>query len=101
MATVTRHGRKRSRERLGIPSRATERNAERALEKGLRHGETDGRLHRYLDKLYLQTGNGNNLRVWAGYVYIFDGQALITVFPVPQELRKAAEQQQKKRRPGS
>ena len=95
---VTKHGGKRSRERLGIPKKAVDRNAMIALEKGLKHGETCGGLKRYLDWLYLKgSGEANNMRVYGDHVYLFHDEILITVLNVPPEHRKQAARLQRKR----
>lgn len=88
---VTRHGGRRMRQRLGIPKKATEKNAQRALQSGIRHAETVGALNNYLHTLYVEHGNANNLRVWCNYVYVFCDERLITVFQLPQKYRRTAE----------
>ena len=95
---VTRHGKKRSRERVGIPKRAVDKNAKTALEKGLRYEDTAGALRRYLDYLYWR-GNGaaNNMRIYGNHVYLFHGEVLITVLNVPPEHRKQAVMAQRKK----
>ena len=78
---VTRHGEKRSRERMGLKKKAVDRNAMIALEKGLKHGETCGGLKRYLDCVKAEeilecnggeglalTGNGDSLLGFDGLV---------------------------------
>ena len=39
---VSRHGYKRARERLGIPKNAVQKNAEKALEYGVRREDASG-----------------------------------------------------------
>lgn len=96
---VSRHGECRARQRVGLPKRAVERNAQRALVEGIGYLEASGALRRYLGWLYERyDGNGNNIRIYNGYVYVFHDALLITVLFVPLEYRKRAEAVQKKRR---
>ena len=95
---VTKHGNKRSRERIGIPKKAVDRNAKNALENGLTHGQTRGGLKRYLDFLYFHgNGEANNMRVYGDHVYLFHDEILITVLNVPPEYRKQAAKLQRKK----
>ena len=96
---VSKHGAKRVRERVGLPKRAVERNAQRALEEGIGYREATGTLRRYISWLYeLYDGNGNNIRIYGDKVWIFHDAILITVLNVPGEHRKAAVSAQAKRR---
>lgn len=96
---VSRHGEKRARERVGLPKRAVERNAQRALTEGIGYKEASGALKRYISWLYeLYDGNGNNIRIYGDKVWVFHDGILITVLNVPGEHRKAARWQQEKRR---
>lgn len=96
-ADITRHGRKRCRERVGISKRAVDKNAERALEYGIGHRESRGRLRHYIEYLYnAEGGNGNNIRVYADKVYVFHNDILITVLNLPTEYRRTATEQQKR-----
>ena len=95
MVYVTDHAAKRSKERLGLPKGVTSKNAERALHRGIKHGDTSGSLRRYLDGLYLKRETANNIRIYCNNVYIFHNEMLITVFPLPQEFRKTVEKLRK------
>jgi len=81
---VTRHGEKRVRERVGVPKRAVGRRAEAARQKGLKHEDAQGSLRKYLDTLYM-AGNADEIRIYAGYIYIFCGGRLITCLVLPRE----------------
>ena len=84
------HGRKRVRKRIGIKKKAVDAMRDAAFSKGLTHAQAKGRLSRYIDKLYLEHDAGNNIRIYANYVWIFDGTTLVTVFPIPNNLRRSA-----------
>lgn len=88
---VTRHAEMRIRERLGIPKSAVKRNAAKALSEGIPYCETNGPLKIYLQWLFLQKQEANNIRVMCRYVYLFQEELLITVIQLPSEYRKIAD----------
>lgn len=85
--SITNHAAKRVRQRLGIPKRAVPDMVQRAYDSGIEHATARGRLKRYLDKLYLEHMNASNMRVFGMFIYLFRGQTLITVLPLPKNLR--------------
>lgn len=90
MAHVTNHAAQRTKERLGISKRIAEKNADKALQMGIKHSDTSGSLHRYIASLYWKQQTANNIRIYCDNVYIFHNDTLITVFPLPQKYRKTA-----------
>lgn len=52
MCHLTDHAVQRTKERIGLPKRSAEKNAQKALENGIRHCETKGSLNRYITALY-------------------------------------------------
>ena len=94
---VTEHAEDRTRERAGLPKRMVEKNAERAFIDGLEHWELKGSLKRFVDSLYLQHKNANNIRIYCGNVYLFKGNVLVTVISLPSRYRKTAESIKKNR----
>ena len=94
---ITNHGERRFKERTGLPKRLVTKQAALALERGIAHAEATGQLRKYFDKLYLAQENANNIRIYCGMVYVFAYDTLVTVFPLPQGLRKTAEKIQKKK----
>lgn len=91
MARVTNHAAWRTKERLGISKRISEKNADKALQMGIQHSDTSGGLHRYITALYWKHQTANNVRIYCDNVYIFHGNTLITVFPLPQKHRKTVD----------
>lgn len=87
---ITNHSERRFKERTGLPKRLVAKKAAEALERGITHAEATGPLRKYYDKLYLDHQTANNIRVMHNMVYIFYFDVLITVFPLPQSLRKTA-----------
>ena len=84
---VTNHAAKRLKQRSGLPKKAVNRFAEIAFLKGKKHADVKGRLKRYLDKLFLSHMNGNNIRVYGMFVFIFQDTRLITVLSLPKSMR--------------
>jgi hypothetical protein len=91
IARVTEHAFQRAKQRLGWPPSATARMAQKALDCGVRHQDTAGRLRRFLDHQFLLHGHGNNTRIYGQHVFIFEGPVLITILYLPNELRRAAQ----------
>lgn len=85
MTTVTTHGKNRMKERCGIPKRAAERNAQLAFDKGLTYDRTHGKLREYIDNRRGST-NITDIRVWNGNMFVFYGEALLTVYPIPKKI---------------
>lgn len=86
---TTEHARIRLKERNGIPKSAIVRMTERVYTNGIKREDTKGRLRIYLDEQYDKNGGfGDELRVYGDYLYVFHEQTLITVFTVPQDIRK-------------
>ena len=89
MVKSTVHARERLKERNGIPKSAIGRIIERAYTSGLKREDTKGQLRAYLDEQYRKNGGfGDELRVYGDYLYVFHENKLITVFTIPQKLRK-------------
>lgn len=87
---VSRHGRERAVQRLGIPRRAVERMARRAFAAGVERLQTKGDLRRYLDNKYrIEAREPQYMRVYGEHVYIFglDG-TFVTTWRLPSSLRR-------------
>lgn len=86
----SRHACLRARERFSWSQQVLQKLATRAMLHGLPLVQCRGYLRRYLEALYLQYGKANNLRVYGQVVYLFADQTLITLWPLPQELKALA-----------
>ena len=84
---VSKHAIKRMKERLGLPKKACQKASDIAFEKGVKHSNTKGRIHKFFTYLYHRNKTANNLRVYGKYVYVFAGNTLITVVPLPSTMR--------------
>ena len=94
---ITKHSEKRTKNRLGLRKKLAEKTAQKAFDNGLTHAETKGGLRRFVDKLYLSYKTGNNIRIYHRYVYIFQGNILITILDLPKKFYSLADELQERR----
>lgn len=92
---VTFHGKKRVKERLGIPHRAANRSFEHVIAKGKKRFEFTGNVRRYLEMLALKGKRyGTNAEpiVFGDYIFLVaeegNGPFLVTTVPMPKKFRK-------------
>lgn len=85
---ITEHAKQRLRERCGFNKKSYERMVRKAYEDGISHKQTKGRLNKWITSLYFNGQNANNIRVYGDIAYIFCNKTLVTVIPVPADLRK-------------
>lgn len=90
-ARVTNHASRRIRERIGIKKKSVNHLALKALNEGLSQSELSGNLKKYVCGIYFKTRNANNIKVLHDKVFLFKGNTLITVLPLPQSLAKLAQ----------
>lgn len=100
---LTQHAYDRLRERLGLSKKAAERIAIKAYENGIRHGETNGRLFKYILSMtyaYKNKGACNILYGENVYCFVNEGEIarLITVFGIPKNLLDISLKKQKKKK---
>lgn len=89
--SVTRHGSKRIKSRMGLPKKAVDRQFKLALERGKYQKDLKGQLAKYGTKIALAIDNHpHSIVMYNGYTFIYgmrDGEpVLITVLPIPQRL---------------
>lgn len=85
---VSKHAEMRMKQRNGLSKKSCERIAQKALEKGIRHEQTKGRLNKWITSLYFNNKKANNIRLYGDKAYIFCGEVLVTVLQIPNNLRK-------------
>ena len=85
---VTHHARERISKRIGVGKSNAESVAKKALERGLTHSDAKGRLKKYMDGLFLSHRTANNMRIYSQKVFLFRNDILITVLPLPTNLKK-------------
>lgn len=85
---VTHHAEERAKERLGWNKNAVTRMAQRAYKIGISHADTNGKLRKYFDKLFLMEHQANNVRIYGQVVYLFSDNRLVTLFIIPKNVDK-------------
>lgn len=94
---VTDHAYEMAKERLSINKTAFLKLAEKAFKEGMGHKDSVGNLKKWIDGLYLKYKTANNIRIYGENIFIFSGKNLVTVYQVPNNLRKAALKNQKEK----
>lgn len=85
---ITNHAKERSKQRLRIPKKAIRNNIDKVIQNGIRHKDTKGRLKKYLDWLYFNYNNCNNV-IYGRHIYVFSKtNTLITIIPLPSQYWK-------------
>lgn len=87
---ITNHAYERAKERLSLNRSAFTSLAEKAYELGACHSDSVGNLKKYIDGIYFQYKTANHIRIYGCNVYLFNNNTLITVYAVPNNLKKAA-----------
>ena len=88
MAELTHHAKRRMHDRIGISKGSAKKYATRVLREGIKHENTKGRLREWMDYEYLKYRTANNMRYYAGKLYIFRGEMLITVLNADSDMEK-------------
>jgi hypothetical protein len=86
---VSKHAKKRMKERCGLKVKCHDRAAEVAMRDGLHHKDCTGRLKKHVDYLFLNHRKGNNIRLYGDNVFIFEGVTLITLLKLPNIYKDA------------
>lgn len=79
MFAVTNHAKRRMHGRIGVTKGNATKHAAKVLREGIRHEDTVGALHKWMDGEFLKYRTANNMRYYAGKLYIFANEILITV----------------------
>lgn len=85
--SISDHAFIRAKQRLGMDKMATRRIAMKAFVAGKKHHACKGALKSYLDKVYLEYENCNNMRIWGEAIWLFAGNVLVTVYNIPNDLK--------------
>lgn len=85
---LTNHARRR-RGRTGLKKKTLDEQAGKAYTLGLRRYDVNGKLRRYMDSLRYGR-NETKVRIYGNMVWIFKGNVLITVYPLPHEYQVIA-----------
>jgi hypothetical protein len=92
---VTYHAYKRAKERYQWNAKTVDKMAERAYFNGSKHSQAKGTLKKYIDKLWHQNRNVNNIRIYGQDIYFFAGNLLITLYQLPNSIKKYAKNKSK------
>ena len=95
------NARDRIQERCGINKASCDRIAKIAFENGLTHAEATGQLKAYITKVFNRNESANNIRIYAEKIWIFANLELVTVFPIPNNLKSQAIEQLKRKKKNS
>lgn len=88
LVLITEHAYDRAKERFGWKSKVLDKMAEKAFLEGIKHKNTKGSLMRYLTKLWFKYKHCNNVRIYGENIFFFCDNRLITVYQLPNDLRK-------------
>lgn len=83
---VTKHGKRRMKQRCGVGRNTSNSVASRAYNEGIKHKDTQGDLRKWIDGLYLSKKTANNVRLYNHKCYLFCGESLVTVLNIPDNL---------------
>ena len=99
---ITKHAYKRIKERCGLKKKAVEKLMLDLERDGVSREDTTCRLRGYLDHIYQESGEVMSLVLHRGYVFLFskEDDILVTVWGVPNEYKKQALAQEKRREEG-
>lgn len=86
---ISRHAKQRMKERCGFNKKSQGRMALKAFEEGIPHAQTKGRLNKWITSLYFNNEKANNIRIYGDNAYIFCGETLVTVIPIPTNIKKS------------
>ncbi len=87
--TLSEHGSDRASERLGLNEAATNKVAQRALERGRRAKDFAGKFRKYLDKLHMSHPGKKDIVIYGDTIFIFRSETvLVTTYKIPSEFRK-------------
>lgn len=62
--------------------------SKKIFEEGIPHAKTKGMLNKWITSLYFKNPKSNNIRIYGDKAYIFCDDRLVTVIPVPNDLKK-------------
>lgn len=87
---VSQHALLRGRERFSLTKRSVKRLAVYAYKNGLTQEDCRGPLKRYVDDLWMKEKDASNIRVYGDNIFLFAGNILVTLYQLPNELRRIA-----------
>lgn len=86
---ITRHAYQRAKERCGLNKKALSHLLSIAMDKGLKQGDCKGSLSKWVNHVYCTYRNGTHMRIYGEYLFICDDRKLITIYLIPNNLKKS------------
>lgn len=97
MAKVSYHGKKRIKQRFGVPKKSSGKLVDRAWEQGLKHDELKGHLRKYVDSRVINSKA--TPRIYGQHLYLFNSDGTLrTAYDLPSNLKSLAVVLAKKKR---
>ena len=94
---ISKHSKKRCKERLGLSKNNTDKVAEKALKNGIHYYDASGSLKRYIGYLYESHNRiANNIVIYNRNVYIFQNNRLITLIHLPNQYLEISDKIQRR-----
>jgi hypothetical protein len=87
---ITKHAYERAKERLSWTEKVLDKMAQKAFSIGISHKDTKGGLNKYITKIWFDYKTANNVKIHGEVIYLFNKNTLITVYQLPNDLRKKA-----------
>jgi hypothetical protein len=87
---ITPHAKKRFKQRTGLPKKILEKKVRIAFEEGKSNESLKGTIKRYVNRIIGKHPEIKypNVRISIGFVWIFVGKTLVTLYPIPGHLSK-------------
>lgn len=85
---ATKHAKDRARERFHWNENSLNKMMAMAFEKGITHSKAKGKLKKFIDKLWLDYKQCNNIRIYGENIYFFAANKLITLYRLDNNLIK-------------
>ena len=87
---ITKHAKQRFKQRTGLPKSIMSKKVKNAFLDGLSHKKVKGTIKKYIKELLDRYPEviDSNIRISSGFVWIFKGMRLITLYPLPGSLSK-------------
>lgn len=100
-AKLTKHSKMRSKTRLNVSSNRAKSEAQFAYKRGIRlHEAYDPKLKYFMNTKYYSHSDKCNMIVYNGNLYFFKQNIVITVYPLPEELKPIAQKIQREKKEG-
>ena len=87
---ITNHAFERAKERLRWNNKVLIKMANKSFFDGIKHKDTNGKLNKYITKLWYDYKHCNNIRIYGENLFFFTDNKLITLYQLPNEFKAHA-----------